>query len=53
MRVLRHFGLAALVGLLVVLESCAAYRAGGKRFTNADLTIVSFGSVQGELAPCG
>jgi hypothetical protein len=53
MRVLRHFGLIALVGLLVVLEGCAAYRGSGKRLTNADLTIVSFGSVQGELAPCG
>jgi hypothetical protein len=53
MRVLRHFGLAALVGLLVVLEGCAAYRGSGKRLTNADLTIVSFGSLQGELAPCG
>lgn len=53
MRVLRHFGLAALAGLLVLLEGCAAYRGSGERLTNADLTIVSFGSLQGELAPCG
>jgi hypothetical protein len=53
MRVLRHFGLVALIGLLAVLEGCAAYRGSGKRLTNADLTIVSFGSLQGELAPCG
>jgi hypothetical protein len=53
MRALRYFGLAGLVGLLAVLEGCAAYRGSGKRLTNADLTIVSFGSVQGELAPCG
>jgi hypothetical protein len=53
MRVLRHFGLIGLVGLLAVLEGCAAYRGGGKRLTNADLTIASFGSLQGELAPCG
>jgi hypothetical protein len=53
MRVLRHFGLVALIGLLAVLEGCAAYRGSGERLTNADLTIVSFGSLQGELAPCG
>ena len=53
MRVLRHFGLGALIGLLAILEGCAAYRGSGQRLTNADLTIVSFGSVQGELAPCG
>jgi hypothetical protein len=53
MRVLRFFGLIALAGLLVMMEGCAAYRGSGKRLTNSDLTLVSFGSVQGELAPCG
>jgi hypothetical protein len=53
MRLLRHFGMVALAGLLVVLEGCAAYRGSGKRPTNADLTIASYGSLQGELAPCG
>ena len=53
MRILRYFGLVTLVGLLFVLEGCASYRVGGKRLTNADVTIVSFGSLQGELAPCG
>jgi hypothetical protein len=53
MRVLRHFGPAFLVGLVFLLGGCAAYRGTHGRLTNADLTILSFGSVQGELAPCG
>lgn len=49
----RYFGLATLAGLLVLLEGCAAMSGGGRRLTNADVTIVSYGSMQGELAPCG
>ena len=50
---IRQMGLAALALLLVLLEGCAGTMSGGRRVTNADVTLVSYGSVQGELAPCG
>jgi hypothetical protein len=51
---IRILGSAALVALLLVLEGCAGMYGGGhKRLSNADVTLVSFGSVQGELAACG
>ena len=50
---MRQIGLAALALLLVLLEGCAGTMSSGRRVTNADVTLVSFGSVQGELAPCG
>jgi hypothetical protein len=53
-RIARFFGVAAMVSLLMVLEGCAGLYGGkGKRLTNADLTLISFGSINGELAPCG
>jgi hypothetical protein len=52
--IVRYFGLAAWVGLLITLEGCAGlYGGGGKRLSNVDLTLISFGSINGELAPCG
>lgn len=53
MRSMRLISLAAFALLLVLLEGCAGTMGGGRRVTNADVTLVSFGSVQGELAPCG
>jgi hypothetical protein len=53
MSMLRYLGIAFLAALLVVLEGCAGLQGGGKRLTNADVTILSFGSLNGELAPCG
>ena len=50
---IRLIGCAALVALLMVLEGCAGLYGGAKRKSNADLTLVSFGSINGELAPCG
>ena len=49
----RVFGCVAMVALLMFLEGCAGLYGGAKRKSNADLTLVSFGSVNGELAPCG
>jgi hypothetical protein len=45
----------ALLGVLMVVEGCAGLFGGGgsHRLTNADVTLVSFGSINGELAPCG
>ena len=51
--IVRFFGMASLVGLLMILEGCAGLYGGGQRKTNADVTIISFGSLNGELAPCG
>ena len=51
--IVRYFGVASLVALLAYLEGCAGLYGGGKRQTNAELTLVSFGSVNGELVPCG
>ncbi len=49
----RYFGLAAFAGLLLVFEGCAVLHGGGARRTNADVNLISFGSLNGELAPCG
>ncbi len=51
----RFFGIAGMVSLLMILEGCAGLYGGGggRRLTNADLTLISFGSINGELAPCG
>ena len=51
--IVRYFGIASMVGILMVLEGCAGSYGGGGRATNADVTLISFGSVNGELAPCG
>lgn len=46
--------LAAFIGALLALEGCAgSYGGGHKRMSNTDLTLISFGSIQGEVAPCG
>ncbi len=50
----RFFGIASWLGVFALLEGCAGlYGGGGKRLTNADVTLISFGSINGELAPCG
>ena len=51
--IVRFFGLAAMVSVLLLLEGCAGLYGGGQRKTNADVTLISYGSVNGELAPCG
>lgn len=39
---------------VALIEGCAGgYNANGGRVMNADVTLLSFGTVQGELAPCG
>ncbi len=43
--------LASLV--LALVQACAGGYQAGKRPVNADLVLLSFGSVNGELAPCG
>jgi len=53
MSTLRSVAMMIVALLLVLLEGCAGIHGGGKRLTNSDVTIVSFGSVNGELAPCG
>ena len=54
MKMMRALGIPILVGLLVFLEGCAGlYGGSSKRQSNAELTLISFGSINGELAPCG
>ena len=43
--------LASLV--LVLIQACAGGYQAGKRPLNAELVLLSFGSVNGEHAPCG
>jgi hypothetical protein len=53
-RSVRLLAPALLVGLLSILEGCAGMAGKSeKRLSNADLVLVSFGSINGELAPCG
>jgi len=49
----RVAGWATLVAALAFLTGCAGLYGGAKRKTNADLTLVAFGSVHGELSACG
>lgn len=44
------FAATVFFGLLV---GCAGTAGNGKRLMNAELRLLSFGSVNGELAPCG
>ncbi len=55
MRASQCFGAAAsLAALIICVSSCAtAPGAGNGRLTNADLTLISFGSVHGEHDHCG
>jgi hypothetical protein len=50
---IRLFGIASWLGLMLFLEGCAGLFGGRQRSTNADLTLISFGSLEGEIAPCG
>ncbi len=50
----RWIAICLILALVPILHGCAG--SAGKsdeRLTNVDLTIVSFGSIHGELAPCG
>jgi hypothetical protein len=49
----RNLSLALAALLMLLLEGCAGTIGSGRRLTNADVTVVSYGSIQGELAPCG
>ncbi|MEZ4653237.1 MAG: hypothetical protein R3E12_06420 [Candidatus Eisenbacteria bacterium] len=49
----RTTGLASLLLGFATVLGCAGANAGEKRLTNADLSIISFGSINGEIAPCG
>lgn len=49
----RFLCLSLLVFFFAGLEGCAGTAGSGKRLLNAELRILSFGSVNGELAPCG
>jgi hypothetical protein len=46
---------AAVLILLVIalFPGCAGMMGNDRRETNAEVILVSFGSVSGELAPCG
>jgi hypothetical protein len=46
---------ATLLVLLAIamLPGCAGMMGNERRDTNAEVVLVSFGSVSGELAPCG
>jgi hypothetical protein len=46
---------AMLLGLLAIalLPGCAGMMGSERRDTNAEVILTSFGSVNGELAPCG
>jgi hypothetical protein len=46
-------GLAGLLFAASVVVGCAGANAGDQRLSNADLSIISFGSLNGEVAPCG
>lgn len=51
---LRSFsaGLLALLAL-AILPGCAGLMGNERRETNAEVILLSFGSTNGELAPCG
>lgn len=50
----RMLSASALVLLAIaLLPGCAGMMGTERRDTNAEVLLVSFGSVNGELAPCG
>ena len=52
----RRLGLGLPAFLLVLwglLPGCAGMMGSERRETNAEVVLVSFGSTNGELAPCG
>ena len=45
---------AGALGLFAAfVVGCASAPQGDKRLSNADVSLVSFGSLHGEVAPCG
>ncbi len=49
---LQRLSLALLV-LVLLVSGCAGLMGNDRRETNAEVRILSFGSTNGELAPCG
>lgn len=49
----RTMGLAGLLFTISLVIGCGGASAGEERLSNADLSIISFGSLNGEIAPCG
>ena len=45
-------GFWTVLGALAAIVGCAGH-FGGARSSNADLTMISFGSLYGETAECG
>ena len=45
----------AILGALVLalISGCAGWIGGDRRDSNSEIILVSFGSTNGELAPCG
>jgi hypothetical protein len=53
-RMLRRSSLAALVLFFAsLLSGCAGMMGSERRESNAEVQLLSFGSTNGELAPCG
>jgi 2',3'-cyclic-nucleotide 2'-phosphodiesterase (5'-nucleotidase family) len=52
MRLQRFLAAPLLAGLIALTAGCAALHPGGRK-QNASVTLVSFGSLQGELVTCG
>jgi hypothetical protein len=46
-------GLGGLLFAISLVIGCGGANAGEQRLTNADVSIISFGSLNGEIAPCG
>ncbi|MCA9757602.1 MAG: hypothetical protein KDA27_17485 [Candidatus Eisenbacteria bacterium] len=45
--------LGSLAAVMALSIGCAGTQTSDKRLSNADVSLISFGSVNGEVAPCG
>lgn len=45
--------LGTVAGILAAGSACVGTASAEKRESNADVSLISFGSVHGEVAPCG
>lgn len=45
--------LGTVASLIAVGSACVGTASAEKRECNADVSLISFGSVHGEVAPCG
>ncbi len=51
---LRRYSVAVLALLgFAAFSGCAGWLGSERRETNTEVTLISFGSTTGELAPCG